>query len=66
MYLQALNMLDAGHLLKQLVSASMNATPKTNTGGRPASSGTDESGVVARLLASFEKASDQTDNAQVG
>eukprot|EP00057_Strongylocentrotus_purpuratus_P012277 XP_011666751.1 PREDICTED: eukaryotic translation initiation factor 5B isoform X7 [Strongylocentrotus purpuratus] len=64
LYIEALNMLDAGHLLKQLVSASMNATPKTNTGGRRASSGTDESGVVARLLASYEKASDQTDNAQ--
>ncbi|XP_041480353.1 eukaryotic translation initiation factor 5B-like isoform X6 [Lytechinus variegatus] len=65
LFIEALNMLDAGHLLKKLVSASMSATTKTSTGGRPASSNAaEESGMVAKLLASFETAADQTDNAQ--
>ncbi|XP_041480348.1 actin filament-associated protein 1-like 2 isoform X1 [Lytechinus variegatus] len=66
LFIEALNMLDAGHLLKKLVSASMSATTKTSTGGRPASSNAaEESGMVAKLLASFETAADQTDNAQI-
>nr|XP_054769190.1 actin filament-associated protein 1-like 2 isoform X1 [Lytechinus pictus] len=65
LFIEALNMLDAGHLLKKLVSASMSATTKTSAGGKPASSNAaEESGMVAKLLASFETAADQTDNAQ--